>query len=466
MRFASAVCLLLVAVVGFPVVRASADVESRIISAIGWINGQKVSNVEYVGFARGNDPDTNRTVFVEDQALVALALSDYHSTHNDDRYDNLLNVAARFINSARTPRGDFYEYYDLRTGRWLHAGDFYSWNAYAIAGLAAAAYKISSKDYSQRTFWFPIEAKLKQSVTIFLGNQRDDGAWAFHGTSTTAREALTRENAVFLVGLLYLGLFESQWGSPEQARLYGQLAEKTATWIFSVQENNTALATFGGFPHSDTNSTQLSEENGEVLWGVDTYYSTIGVLLPQPSPSIWDARRAMADWVSGFAEKMRDSYGGPYNGRTSTSLNEYPKTTRGAAWMLQALVDIWINLGGPRYYDNSQKSYDWIVGGNELGAELQQASSISGVQGGFYESISAGTVDRTSRTDVTASALYAFVRSAFVQVPEFPRIGAILVFFAAVFGVLVLTRRKIRNGYERASSCVWQLSSPLEQLQV
>lgn len=70
----------------------------------------------------------------------------------------------------------------------------------------------------------------------------------------------------------------------------------------------------------------------------------------------------MIDWVAGFVRNMRDSYGGPYYGRNENGVSDYPKTTGAAAWLLQALADIWVNLGGDEYYSDSQKPYAWIVG--------------------------------------------------------------------------------------------------------
>jgi len=196
------ICLVLLIFSVIPAAQASPNVESRIVSAIAWIEGQQVSNSVYTGFARGVSFPHNQTVYVEDQALIAFALSDYHSTHNDVQYDNLLERAAKFIMSARTEKGDFYEYYDLRNGEWRHYGDLHGWNAYAVAGLATAAYKISSKSCDKRVFWLPIEARLKDCVYVFIDRQRHDGAWLFRQSSSAAYEALTRENALWLVGLV------------------------------------------------------------------------------------------------------------------------------------------------------------------------------------------------------------------------------------------------------------------------
>lgn len=431
--------LLLSVLVGAPAAHASADVELRLTSGIDWIKGQLVSNLQYVGFARGTDAQTNHTVYSLDQALIALAVSDYQTNHNEDKYNDILHTAATFLSSARSSTGDFYEYYDIKQGKWVHLGDFDSWEVYAIAGLAEAAYKTLSKDSSQRAYWLPIETGLKGSVNGFLANQRSDGAWLFR-TRPGHYEALTSENAVLLTGLLYLGLFERTWGNVQQASFYGQLSQRTARWLFSSQ-NVTAGPVFGGFPKSDLNSTQTSELNGEVLLGVDTYYSIIGVLLAQPTPSPYDARRVMTVWIYGYAEEMRDSYGGPFEGRTETAIVEYPKTTLAAAWMLQALSDIWINLGGSEFFDLSQHAYDWIAGNNELQLDLQGVTdSTSGAQG-FYGSISrGGGVDRTADTEVTAAAVYGIGRAAFIHVPEFP-VGETLLVIIVLVGALAVVDR-------------------------
>lgn len=428
-----------------PVVQASANVESRIVSAIEWIRGQEVLSYSISGFVAETDRPLNSTLYLEDQALVALAVSDYHSTHNDARYDDLLKVAANFIIQARTPSGKFYEYYDLKRHQWVHEGGLYSWDAYAIAALAVSAYKISSESPEERAYWFAIEAQMKTSVINLLSNQRSDGAWIFRNYTTGRHEALTSENAVMLTGLSYIGLFEYQWGSSQQASYYGKLSEKTANWLFSKQVANSTFTNYGGFPHSDLNSTQISEENGIILLGVDSYYSIVGLLDPQASPTVWDARRVMIDWVAGFVRNMRDSYGGPYFARNLKGILEYPKTTSAASWMLQALADIWVNLGGDEYYSDSQRPYEWIVGGNELRADLQSAASQSGPALGFYSAILPGVVDRNVRTGVAASALYAFLRAGLIQVPEFPQSAQALVLFLGFSVALLFMRKKKRK---------------------
>lgn len=428
-----------------PLVHASMNVEPRIVSAVEWIRGQEVSSYSISGFVRGPDASMNSTIYLEDQALVALALSDYHSTHNDARYDGLLKVAANFIVQGQTSSGKFYEYYDLRKHQWMHEGGLYSWDAYAIAALAASAYKVSLKNPDQQPYWFPIEAQLKISVINLLSNQRSDGAWIFRNYTTTKHEALTRENAVMLTGLSYIGLFEHQWGTSQQALFYAKLSEKTASWLFSMQVPNSTFTNYGGFPHSDTDPTQISEDNGVILLGVDSYYSVIDLLDPQGSPTIWDSRRVMIDWVAGFVRPVRDSYGGPYYGRGANGILQYPKTTIAAAWMLQALADIWVNLGGDEYYGDSQKPYAWIVGGNELQTDLQAASGQSGSALGFYNGIMAGAVDRTARTDVTASAFYAFVRAALIQVPEFPESVQAVILLVGLVAALVVVRMRKRK---------------------
>jgi hypothetical protein len=152
----------------------------------------------------------------------------------------------------------------------------------------------------------------------------------------------------------------------------------------------------------------------------------------------------MIDWVAGFVRNMRDSYGGPYFARNSNGIIEYPKTTSAASWMLQALADIWVNLGGDEYYSDSQKPYEWIVGGNELRADLQSAAIHSGTALGFYSAILPGDIDRNVRTGVAASAVYAFVRAGFIQIPEFPQ-SALVLFLGFSVALLVMRKKKKEN---------------------
>jgi hypothetical protein len=420
----TAVLLLLALSLVTPFVSASADVNDREISAIAWLKGQAQSKLGFAGFARGTSSPWNHTIFVEDQALIALALSDYHATHYDSTYDGLLKTALAFIMAARVNRGDFFEYYDTQTGAWHHVGGLYQWDAYTIAGTAAAAYKIVSADLSQLSYWFPIVYKLEASLSSFDPSERSDGAWLFGVYGTTKQEALTRENALLLVGILYLGLFENSWGSGQRATNLGLTAERTARWLLSMQSDNSTSA-YGGFPHSDANSTQVSEENGEILLGVNTYYSLIGVLLQNPSPTIWDARASMANWVRGFVVNMMDNYGGIYNARNANVTLHYPKTSFAAAWVMQAVADIWINIGdiGPGnipYRNVTQYQYDWLTGQNELSTDLQGAQNIAGTSGGFYSGISTSGLNRLAATGTVAAVIYALDRAQFIRIPEFP----------------------------------------------
>ena len=429
-----------------PVAQASVNVEVRISSAIEWIRARQVESYSITGFVAGPIGSLNSTMYLRDQALITLALSDYHSTHNDDRYDDLLRSAANLIMQGRTPSGRFYEYYDLKKQQWVNQGGLYPWEAYALAGLATSAYKISFKNPEQRSYWSAIESGLKVSVVNLLSNQRSDGAWVFRNSLTSQHEALTSENGMMLMALSYIGLFEHDFGSSQQALYYGKLSEKTAGWLFSQQVSNNTLPDFGGFPHSDLNSTQTSEENGIVLLGADSYYSIIGVLDSQASPTIWDARTLMIDWIAGFDRSMRDSYGGMYSSRDSSGVvSEYPKTTFAACWMLQSLADIWVNLGGDAYYADSVKPYDWIVGGNEVRVDMQASATQSGSGMGFYSGVvSGGMIDQTMRTDVAASAGYALNRAAFIQVPEFSQSAQslVLILFVSLTYVVVRKKRK------------------------
>lgn len=457
--------LLLAVLAVLPASVSGTSIETRITSALTWISSQQLSGMNIAGFAAGTEAPANQTIATADQALITLAVADYHSTHNDDRYDILLELATDFLLRARQPIGEFYEYYDLQTRRWVNLGGLSSWDAYALAGLATAAYKITLKSPQKQAYWASVEAKLRQTVTNHLSDQRSDGAWIFRETGSGRRSALLRENGLMLTALTYIGLFELDWGNPQQATFYAQLSEKTATWLFSQQVTNESSSTHGGFPHSDSNGTQIGEENGIVLLGVNSYYTIISVLERNAKPTIWDARKVMMDWVSGFARRMRDDQGGMYYARNESGIVPYPKTTLAAAWSLQALADIWVNLGGTDYYEDAQRAYDWVVGDNEIQLDLQSAESIAGVPGGFYAAIGDGYVDRSTSTAATAVALYAFNRASFILVPEFQEELNFVTLFAALFTVLIMSRRTpTRAGSQpdsRIGACALSTASQL-----
>jgi hypothetical protein len=437
--------LILTILLVLPGVRAEVNVELRMSSAIGWIAGQQIINVPFPGFARGTDPNTNGTLFVKDQALVALALSEYRYTHNTVSNNAMIDTAANLTMSAQTPSGDFYEYYDIRDGRWHNSGDLYSWDAYVIGALALASYRVTAEIQRPSGFWFDVEANLKKSVSGFIGYQRDDGAWLFRVEGSVERKALTRENAWMLAGLSNVGLFERLWGSPQQAAYYGFLAEKTAKWVFSTQVDDVTQFNYGGFPHSDDNSTQFTDENGEILRGIQGYYSAIASLVDTPSPTIQDTRRLMVKWVRGFVNQMSDTYGGLYYARTINTITYQPQTTLGNSWVIRALADIWVDLGDPAFKDGSGVVYNWLIGGNVAGVDLQGAPSLGGGQGGFYRSINGSAVDTTTTTDVTAAALYAITDAAYIKIPEVPRNAEAALVLIVIIGALAVTRVKKKN---------------------
>ncbi len=430
-----------------PLARASSanDVDTRIGLAAQWIAGQQIAKSGYSGFLRGTTPPWNSRIYTEDQALIVLALSDYHATHYDSRYDALFNIAMNFVEAARINGRDFSEYYDISLGLWGSVGDLYSWDAYAISANAAAIYKLVSINTNLSSGYSTVIAQLEQTLNNYRREQRSDGAWSFNVAGS--HQALTRENAMMLAGIVYIALFENTWGNKQRATDLALVAQATAKWLFSTQQ--IALgAMFGGFPHSDSNSTQVAEENGEIMYGVDTYYSAIGVLLPHPSPSVFDARRVMGDWVQGFVVEMMDPYGGMYLARFNETLLKYPKTIRAVSWVMQALADIWIDIGNIGqgnipYRDVTQATYNWTTGNNELNVDMQQARALNGTLGGFYDSIEAQRIDKDATVAVAASALYAFNRADYIQIPEFPTTSALLV--GTMIMLLVVGIRKGRN---------------------
>ena len=157
----------------------------------------------------------------------------------------------------------------------------------------------------------------------------------------------------------------------------------------------------------------------------------------------------MIDWMVGFVEKMFDSWGGAQYARTAGGIISYPKTTMTVSSILQASVDVWINIGPRVYWNDSQRLYEWMTGNNELSVDLQSAVNIAGSSGGFYEGIAQNGTLTYSDLALSALALYAMVRAAFVSipgdypVPEFPSEHATTVLvFALILVISVVARRK------------------------
>jgi hypothetical protein len=153
------------------------------------------------------------------------------------------------------------------------------------------------------------------------------------------------------------------------------------------------------------------------MFGLNSYYKAASLLLQNFQPSISDLKQAMIDWMVGFVERMFDSLGGIAYERTGGGVIRYPKTTMAVTSVLQATVDVWINIGPEIYWNDSSRLYEWMTGKNELSIDLQSEMNLAGSGGRFYAGIDrSGTIGNTELS-VDALALYSLVRAAYVSIP-------------------------------------------------
>jgi hypothetical protein len=418
-RFFAAVVMTLL-IIGFPGSihgAATRGIEDRIRSALELIKDQSYVSPQLQGFLHATTPAQPGRMYSEDASLVALALSSYQETHYSQEFYPYLKTSADFITRAQTPGGDFYEYYDITKQSWSNGGRLYSWNPYAIVGPAYAAFVITSQVQTERAYWASVINVLRRCVdSSIVSAQGKDGAvvFAFPDGSTRADVAA---NAALLVGLTYIALFEQNWGDGNLATKYARFAESIAGWLYSFQEKNSSVWGFGGFYSNQSRTLQPSFENGLIMFGLNSYYKAASTLLQDFQPSISDLKQVMIDWMVGFVERQFDSRGGVAYGRTSVGMISYPKTTMVVTWVLQATVDVWINIGPEVYWNDSSRLYEWLTGKNELSIDLQNATSVTGRGGGFYSGIERDGLMKTSDLGVDALALYALVRAAYVSIP-------------------------------------------------
>jgi len=286
-----------------------------------------------------------------------------------------------------------------------------------MMGPAYAAFVITSQSQAERTYWASVIEALRKCVdSRVVPAQTNDGAvvFSFTGGSTRADVAA---NAALLVSLTYIALFEHYWGDGSLATKYAMMAQNIASWLSSFQETNSTAWGFGGFYSDQSRTLQPSFENGLIMFGLNSYYKAASLLLQNFQPSISDLRQAMIDWMVGYVEKMFDSWGGIAYERTSGGVTPYPKTTMAISSVLQATVDVWINIGPEVYWNDSSRLYEWMTGKNELSLDLQSDMNLAGSSGRFYAGIDRnGTMGNTD-VSVDALALYALVRAAYVSIP-------------------------------------------------
>jgi hypothetical protein len=425
------------------------SVEDRIRSAIEFIEGQYATNSTIRGFLHGNSTEL---IYARDNGLAALGLAAYHETHFSSEFYEDLKRAVSFLLDAQAAHGDVREFYDPVSERWGPGNDLYYWNSHVVMGVAYAAYAISEQVQSERGYWSTIVNKLRLCVDFWLPRkQLSNGAVTFSFPGGNAR-ADVAANGAMLVGLVYLSLFEHFWGDRSLAIRYATWSQSIARWLWSLQERNQTSWGWGGLYTNNSRTLQLTYENAIAMFGLNKYYSAVGLLLAHYEPTFDQLRQSMTAWAEGFVDEISDSWGGPRYGRSADGVIDYPKQTLAASAVLQAMIDVWINMGGPTdtrfgppfHWPNAMRIYRWTTGANELSVDLQSERDANRLGGGFAAGIEANRTIEGADTATTSLALYAFVRASFVRIPEFSRMPLMLS-ITFIFVAIAMVNRRINH---------------------
>jgi len=411
------VCLLLVLVIvpaflpANLAVSSTNEIESRILHAINFAESQYHNGSDVSGYLH-EENNSQIQSYTEDNALVALALASYQETHFSATYYADLQKAVRFVASAQAPDGDFYQYYDFGNGTWKSAGKFYYWNSLVLMSLAYAAFTITTQISSESFFWSPIVDKLRSCVDIWLPGSLNQNGSVIFAFPDGPRATDVRYQGALLMGLIYLATFEYYWGSRDVADRYAEYSRLMATWLYSLQERNMSRWGRGGFYSNASMNLQAGEENAFAMFGLNSYYKGIGLLLPSQRSELDGMRNLMQIWEEGYVENITAPYGAVSFGRDADGLKPYPRLTWTTSATLANTVDVWINLGPARYWNDSSRIYAWLTGSNERSTDMQTP------EGNFYEEEPvARSPLRPSDLAVAMLALYSIIRTAFVKIP-------------------------------------------------
>ena len=327
----------------------------------------------------------------------------------------------------QTPQGDFYRYYDVHNKTLGPSGKLYYWNAHILMGTAYAAFAITNQVGSERAHWLSVISKLRVFIDNWIPkHQTQNGAVTFSFPDEPDRADLAL-NGALLMGLVNVAAFESLWGDKGVAAMYGKYSQRIANWLYGLQDTNETSWGFGGFYSNSSRKLQTTLENGFAMFGLNSFYKAASLVLPQTYPSLEPMRQVMVAWAQGYEERVADMMGGLAYGRGAASLIRYPETTQAAAATLVAMVDVWINLGPPVYWNDSARIYSWIIGYNPQSIDLQTA------EGGFYAGLTDNGLISTADPTSTLLALYSFIRAQYVSipgtypVPEFTSLAPVLV---------------------------------------
>ncbi len=391
-------------------VSSISDIERRILRAITFVENHYQNGRAVSGYLHDENSSVARA-YAEDNALVVLALSAYQESHFSSSYYADLQKAMEFVVAAQTTDGDFYGYYDFGDEAWNFGGKFYYWNAVVLMSIAYAAFTITNQISSERAFWLPIVNKLRLCIDNWLPSSlSESGGVEFAFPDGSRRTDVTYQGAL-LMGLMHLTAFEYYWGQRNVADRFVDYATRMANWLYPLQERDSSRWGFGGFYSNVSMSLQTSEENAFAMFWLNRYYKVVGLLIPTDRTELEGMRTRMQDWEEGYVENITDNYGGVSFGRDAHGPTTYPRRTWTVSATLAATVDVWINLGPAKYWNDSSRIYAWLTGSNGRSPDMQTP------RGNFYEGIFQGTTLHASDLASTMLALYSIIRAAFVSIP-------------------------------------------------
>ncbi len=391
-------------------VTSTTDIENRILRAITFVENNYHSSAVVSGYLHDQNGSVMRS-YTEDNALVALALSSFQETHFSTSYYVDLQRAARFVAAAQAPDGDFYQYYDFGNRTWESSGKFYYWNSLVLMSVAYAAFTVTSQINSESGFWSPIVDRLRLCIDVWLPTSLNANGGVVFAFPSGLRGTDVRYQGALLMGLMYVADFEYYWGRKDVADRFAGYARLMATWLDSLQERDRSRWGNGGFYSNGTMNLQSSEENAFAMFGLNSYYKGIGLLIPSQRAELDGMRNMMQQWEEGYVENITDSYGGVSFGRVANGPIPYPRLTWTTSATLAATVDVWIDLGPAKYWNDSSRIYAWLTGSNERSTDIQTP------QGSFYEGLVAGDTLPPSNLATDMLALYSIIRAAFVKIP-------------------------------------------------
>lgn len=391
-------------------VGSTPDIEGRILRGIAFVKNDFHIGRDVSGYLH-DENSSDKLAYTEDNALVALALSSYQESHFSSSYYADLQRAVEFVTSAQTAGGDFYWYYDFGNETWNSGGKFYYWNAIILMSIAYAAFTITNQVNSERAYWSPVVDKLRSCIDHWLPSSLGQSGGVVFVFPDGSRGTDLRYQGALMMGLMHLAAFEYYWGRKDVANRFVDYSRRMASWLFSLQERGSSHWGYGGFYSNPSMNLQTSEENAFSMFGLNSYYKVIGLIMATQRTELESMRNMMQEWEEGYVENIRDYRGGVSFGRGVNGTLPYPRLTWTASGTLAATVDVWINLGPEKYWNDSSRIYGWLTGNNERSTDLQTS------QGNFYEGLDPNGALRTTDFATTVLTLYSLVRAAFVSIP-------------------------------------------------